>query len=422
MPERFKEIINSAISSGPAVSADTRLTGILQIEWTLLAARYICLILLVGYYAIGHLPPFLPNLWSISILVLAHNAFIHWILMTNRLHFFVSFWNFLVYLVEISMVVYLSGGEESPIALLYLLLIFGYCVYTPRVFVIVQVTLFCCAAYAVTILLHWMVVGSLTTYSPIGFHLLALMGGGWLAASMGNLLVRMKQETHQQALTLASSESTLRGILNSVIHPVVVYDENEFINDGNDRACQYFEVTLEELCRRRFRSFLFDDGTLPNKLATLLGRGEYHGECIVVPEEGDERNAELVIRSFMNGKNRYFVAMLLDITEEKAAEEARRHAQLKVEEVNRRLQQIDGLRLNLFSTISQRLRSPMSAILGMLELLLNEDLGETTDEQRRALQTCRQSALQIFKLVDESVDAMQPAESTESILETTKRP
>ena len=52
--------------------------------------------------------------------------------------------------------------------------------------------------------------------------------------------------------------------------------------------------------------------------------------------------------------------------------------------------------------VSQKLRSPLTAILGYMDLLLDEELGELLPEQRKSLQTCRRSTLRIFKLLDES--------------------
>ncbi len=153
---------------------------------------------------------------------------------------------------------------------------------------------------------------------------------------------------------------------------------------------------------------LFDDGTLPNKLAALRSRGEYWGELIVAPEEGEERTAALMARSFIRDNRRFFVAMLHDITEQKSLQEASRIANLQLEQINETLQQVNAMRMAFFTDISQRLRSPLSAIVGFNEMLLNEELGEVNPEQRQALQSCRRSLQRVFELANEATSLGEP--------------
>jgi signal transduction histidine kinase len=112
---------------------------------------------------------------------------------------------------------------------------------------------------------------------------------------------------------------------------------------------------------------------------------------------------DLHVRSYMHDSERVFVAMLHDITAAKNLQEAARLTTNRLEQVNRELQHVSQLRSEFYTTIARRLRSPLSAILGLADMMLAEELGEITPEQRRALQSCRRSVMRVFGLADEVV-------------------
>jgi len=388
-----------------AASVDARMSVVLRIEWTLLAGRYIALFTLVGFYAAGVTPPYSPDLRWLTIAYMAQNALAHWALYTGRYSFFVSPWNFALYLINATITVGLTGAEESPLALLLAVPVIGYCIYAPQFLSTFLVTLICCAAYAFMVLIKWLFTGVNLTSPPIGLHLAGILLCGWLMGSLGELLRRLTLEAQNQTLALASSQATLRAILDNTAEPIVVYDSDEFITDVNDQAGEFLGLPRRDILRRRFRSFVFDDGTLPNKLAIVRSRGEYHGEVLIMTTQGEERSVDLLVRSFIRDGQRFFVAMFHDITRQKSLQETSRLAHLKLEQVNRELQKINEIRTAFVRALSQRLRSPLSAILGFADLMLSEELGELNVEQRKALQSCRRSVLRIFGVLDEPADA-----------------
>ncbi len=110
------------------------------------------------------------------------------------------------------------------------------------------------------------------------------------------------------------------------------------------------------------------------------------------------------VRSFIQEGRRFFVALLHDVTEQKHVQEATRKANIRLVQINQELQQVDSLRNAFFGAVSQRLRSPLSAILGYTDLLLEEELGALNAEQRKAVQSCRRSVIRVFGLVDEAFE------------------
>lgn len=387
---------------------DPRLRVALHIEWVLLTLRYLTLFSIVGFYALGIVTSYSPDLRVATFIAVIHNAFVHWVLYTERYDVFLSPTNFGMHLLTVSATVGLTGAEESPVALLYVLFIIGYCAYAPHFPRITQVTLACCAGYSFTVLSRWLVLGVNLYYPPIGVHLSVILLCGWLARTLAESQQRFQLEAQAKNQALVSSQTTLRTILDSVGQPIMVHDEDEFIQDLNDRACEYLALPREQLVGQRFRTFLFDDGTLPNKLSSLRKRGQFRGEMLVLRGNGEERTVDLLVRSFIRDGKRFFVSIINDITEQKNIQETSRLANLRLEEINRELQRVNELRIAFFKTISQRLRSPLSAILGFSDLLLEESLGPLSEEQRKAVQSCRRSVLRVFELLNEHRDMNVP--------------
>ena len=106
----------------------------------------------------------------------------------------------------------------------------------------------------------------------------------------------------------------------------------------------------------------------------------------------------------MRNQQRFFVVVAHDITERKHLQEATHLANVNLERLNRELQQVNNLKTGLLTAVSQRLRSPLTAILGYLDMLLNDELGPLPPEQRKILQNARRTTLRVFALIDEALD------------------
>jgi PAS domain S-box-containing protein len=392
----------------------SRVTLITAVERTGMIGRYTAYFILAPMFLFGYIEGTFGDFLAVTGIVLAHNLFSHYVLLTGRVKWFLSPVNLLVYLTEACLVVYFSGAEKSTGFLLFLLIIIGYSAYARRFWRVVGITVLCCLLYLLVILVEWRQAG--LAESP-GFivSILVFMGlSGWLVGRMSEALWQVEERYFTQAQERASSEATLRTILNNAPDPILVYDEEEFITEANEHACSFLGMPREELMGRRMRVFLFDDGSLPAKISILRARGEARSEEILVDAEGGEHHVDLTIRSFQRDERRYFVAIARDISEQKALQEATRLANTHLERLNNELRQVDALRTGFLATVSQRVRSPLSAALGYLELLIGQELGEITTAQQRALQTSRRCVLRVLRVMDEALElaGQRPAPAT----------
>ena len=397
--------------AGALDGVQPRLVRVAGVESTLLLVRYV-LVAVYGlhlFYDPDDLPFGTIAYIMLAAACLAQNALVHYIALTGRRHWYLSGTYTLTHIASGTLLVTVTGAETSPFVVVYFLLLLAQVLYAPHFRRTYSVLLLCAVAFTIAVFARWLIWGGAPQLLRLCVNYLALFLCYELIRSLASLLHTVEIGLQTRAQELASSKATLRTILDAADGPIVVYDDNEFVTEVNTRACEFFQSSRESLLGTRFRKYFFDDGTLPNKLATLKARGEYQGEIIAVLPEGDELNVNVSVRSYIRGGRRFFVALLHDITAQKHIQEATRYANVELEKINRELQRVDTLRNEFHSTISQRLRSPLSAILGYTDLLVNEELGEISPAQRKALQTCRRSVARVFELVDEAFEARSSA-------------
>lgn len=374
-----------------------------RLEWFFLLVRYAAYAMLLAAYAVGAISEYTPDLFFVTFGALLQNVYVHFVLYTRRYNLFLTPFNLFIHLFKISVLTGITGGSESPFAVLYLLVITGYALYSPscrHVWTVVLATSF---AFAGTLLGEWAVNGINMTY-PVLMYFIAFAVSGHLVDRIGEVLSTAEEHAQERRQSLLTSEATLRAILNTTPLPILVCEDSEMIVDCNERACAFLGTPRENLLGRRMRAFLFDDGTLPQKLAALRAKGAYRGEFLVLTASGEERDVDLVIRSFLREGRRFHVAMLIDITEQKNLQEASRFATQRLERLNQELREVNDLRLDFYTMVAQRIRSPLTAISGYADLLLEEGLGPLTPEQRGALKNSRECTRRIFVQLDSAFE------------------
>lgn len=384
--------------------SEPRLAVAMRLEMMLLMVRYIAIVLLVLSSAFEFTDARQYSFVGIVAALMMQIGWVHYVFYSRRYTLFLHPVNFALHLLKVSLIVAVTGAGASPVAPLYVALMIGYCMCSTQFRSTFLITVLCAGTLAAISLGGWF-LGVNQFDFPVSFSFFLIFLAGWMLNTMGEMLRSVELDGLRRAQALASSEAILRAILNSTASPIIVCEENELISDVNDGACEFIGLPRAELVGRRIRAYLFDDGTLPQKLATLRSKGMYHGEAIVLTAEGDERMVDLHVRSYMHNEQRSFVAMLHDITAAKNMQEEARLTALRLAQANRELQQVNQLRTEFYSTIARRLRSPLSAILGFTDMLLAEELGEISPEQRRALQSCRRSLMRVFGMADEALTA-----------------
>ena len=92
-------------------------------------------------------------------------------------------------------------------------------------------------------------------------------------------------------------------------------------------------------------------------------------------------------------------AIARDITERKRAEAERERLLVLEREQNERLRELDRLKDEFVALVSHELRTPLTSIRGYLELVLDGEAGDVSDEQRQFLAVVERNADRLLALV-----------------------
>ena len=102
-----------------------------------------------------------------------------------------------------------------------------------------------------------------------------------------------------------------------------------------------------------------------------------------------------------DGAPSYVILQGFDVSDRKRAETERESALALVSTQNEMLAEADRMKDELISVVSHDLRTPLTSIMGYLELVMNEEAGPLNSEQQQFLEVVRRSADRLLTLVND---------------------
>ncbi|MFF5231985.1 ATP-binding protein [Dactylosporangium sp. NPDC000521] len=229
---------------------------------------------------------------------------------------------------------------------------------------------------------------------------------------MADVGIQLGRVADRMAATQALRFGTERmeRILDSCIEAFVAMDEGGMITGWNAAAEKVFGLSKEEAIGRRLA-----DTIVPPRfrvahhlgVGRFLTTGERHVldnriEIVAWHANGYEFPVELAVwavRDAMQGWS--FNAFVHDITDRKRTEDALRAAYEHEREAVSRLRELDLVKSDFVATVSHEFRTPLTNVIGHLEVLTSGEAGELNPAQARMLQVIGRNSDRLRALIED---------------------
>ena len=204
--------------------------------------------------------------------------------------------------------------------------------------------------------------------------------------------------------TAGDEVAKLAAIVESSDDAIMGAGLNGLITSWNAGAEHIFGYTAEEIMGKPINVLAppaqtEEPGTLLRRV--LDGEGVAHHETVRVRKDGQIINVSLTVSPMRDGAGSIVgvSAIARDITERKRAEAERERLLVLEREQNERLRELDRLKDEFVALVSHELRTPLTSIRGYLELVLDGEAGDVSDEQRQFLGVVERNADRLLALV-----------------------
>jgi PAS domain S-box-containing protein len=227
--------------------------------------------------------------------------------------------------------------------------------------------------------------------------------------AVSGFLVTMRDVTEQRRAeaALAESEERFRATFENAPMGIAIAGLDGTFLRVNRAFGDIAGYSADELAGRSFADFVFAE-ELESGADDFRRLGEDGGlqttsERRVRAKDGSERWVQSDVSALLDaaGAPTGFVIQAIDWTDKKRAEADREDAHALVRKQNELLKETDSVKDELISVVSHDLRTPLTSIMGYLELVLDDAEGTLTAEQRSFLDVIDRNANRLLTLVNE---------------------
>jgi PAS domain S-box-containing protein len=207
-----------------------------------------------------------------------------------------------------------------------------------------------------------------------------------------------------QRWTAENERLKLASIVESSDDAIMAATGDGRISSWNSGAERVFGYTAEEIIGEPIAILAPPDKEEePDSLLEqiMTGRAIAHHETVRRRKDGELIDVSFTFSPLRDASGAVIGAAAIahDITERRKAEAEREGLLLELADQNERLRELDRLKDEFVALVSHELRTPLTSIRGYLELVLEEEAGTLTDEQRQFLGVVERNAHRLLALV-----------------------
>jgi PAS domain S-box-containing protein len=216
------------------------------------------------------------------------------------------------------------------------------------------------------------------------------------------VVLQQRNSALRREVELRESRDLLRATVKSSLDSVLIADADGNIVDLNDATAAMFGFDAADMTGREMSGLI-----MPERLRSAhkegmaryaaTGKAKVMGRRIEIDalrKDGTEFPIELSISSTGSGGKARYVAFMRDITDRRMAEESLKAAKDRAEAASR-------AKAQFLAAISHEMRTPLTSILGALDIIAETEL---TEQQLKYVRTANRSGHALLSVISDVLD------------------
>ncbi|MFP4687951.1 MAG: sensor histidine kinase, partial [bacterium] len=210
---------------------------------------------------------------------------------------------------------------------------------------------------------------------------------GELAHEFNRMTARLREYEETNINRLKAEKNKSEAIVRSISNPIIVTDKDNKIVLINPEAENVFTIKEDNILDYHFLEIINNEEIFQEIDNTLKEeKSAEDADKVIRLDKGNlEKDYRLKVRPVYNRNKEVelVVTLLEDIT---------------------KLKEIDRMKTEFVSTVSHEFRTPLTSIKMSVELLLEENVGSLTDEQRELLLATSEDCERLVSLINDLLD------------------
>lgn len=220
---------------------------------------------------------------------------------------------------------------------------------------------------------------------------------GELAQSFNTMAEKLEEYNNSNLAKLMNEKKRIETLINNMHDPLVGLDENLNILFANEEAIKIIGKSEQEIIGKNAQEL-----AIKNDLIRLLIQEDLNKTI------NNSQIKPKPIKIFANNKEGYFEKETLNISIVPTGEHTNQiigHV-IILRNVTE-YKELDVAKTNFIATVSHELKTPISSIKMSVQLLENEKIGTTNDEQKNLIDSIKDDATRLLKITSELLNMTQ---------------